>query len=134
MQAATQLPNQKTTWGALCASVEDFAEWRERTADRYASEEGELLAYLSDQLKNEGAAPTIRKLNHPVLGLLSYASSSNNRLRELLYAYLALAVAGDSEPAKKLVAGQRLTQGLHPEYVAATQCYGPQERAPAPCT
>lgn len=126
MQSAVKLPNQKTTWGALSVSVEEFSDWQSRTQGRYASESAELLAYLSDQLKVEGAALKGSTFNHPVLGLLSYMSTSNNRMQELLFAYLALTVANDCEPARKLIAGQRLKGGLHPEYVAATCCYGPQ--------
>lgn len=120
----SQLPNQQATWGALSTSVEEFSSWQQRTGDSYATEEAELLCYLSDQLKQEGATLVGTKFNHPVLGLLSFMSESNNRMNELLFAYLAIAVAGDSTPAKKLIAGQRLTIGLHPEYVAATRCYG----------
>eukprot|EP01036_Dinobryon_divergens_P020637 gene20637-28324_t len=56
MQSAVKLPNQKTTWGALSAAVEEFSDWQTRTQGRYASESAELMAYLSDQLKVEGAA------------------------------------------------------------------------------
>jgi hypothetical protein len=124
VNAQGQLPNQKMTWSAHSASVEEFADWQQRTAGNYASEDTELLVYLSDQLKIEGGALTGMKLNHPVLGLLSYASESNNRLQEFLFAYLAIVVANDTQPAKKLIAGQRLKLKLHPDYVASTHCYG----------
>lgn len=118
--------NQKTTWGALSTSVEEFTDWQQRTRGNYGSESSELLAYLADQLGAEGADLRGRAFNHPVLGLLSHMSANNNRMQELLFAYLALAVANDTEPAKKLINGQRLTGGLHPDYVAATSCYGPR--------
>lgn len=124
MQTTTQLPNQKATWGALSATIEEFSDWQIRTQVIYGGESAELLAYLSDQLNAEGSALKGRNFNHPVLGLLSHMSEQNNRMQELLYAYLALAVANDSVPAQKLIAGQRLTRGLHPDYVAATCCYG----------
>ncbi len=124
MQVNVELPNQQTTWEALSLNVEEFADWKKRTGVKYASENAELLAYLLDQLKTEGAEPGCGNFNHPVLGLLSYMSESNNRMRELLFAYLALSVANNDEPARKLVAGQRLTTGLHPDYVAETRCYG----------
>lgn len=129
MQTKIQLPNQKTTWAALSASVEEFTDWQKRTNRRYGSESSELMAYLSDQLGAEGAELRGSALNHPVLGLLSHMSEKNNRMQELLFAYLALAVANDRDPAKKLIAGQRLAGGLHPDYVAATCCYGPQGQA-----
>lgn len=129
MQTAIQLPNQKTTWGALSASVEEFSDWQKRTQGSYGDESAELLAYISDQLNVEGAALKGSTFNHPVLGLLSYMSANNNRMQELLFAYLALTVANDCEPAQKLIAGQRLKGGLHPDYVAATCCYGSQELA-----
>lgn len=124
MRVNVELPNQQTTWGALSSNVEEFSEWKKRTGEEYPSEVAELLAYLSHQLKLEGAEPGCGNFNHPVLGLLSYMSESNNRMRELLFAYLSLSVANNDEPARKLVAGQRLTTGLHPDYVAATLCYG----------
>lgn len=129
MQSASKLPNQKTTWGALSSSVEEFSDWQKRTRGSYGSESAELLVYLSDQLNSEGAALKGSTFNHPVLGLLSYMSANNNRMQELLFAYLALAVANDCEPARKLIAGQRLKGDLHPDYVAATCCYGAQELA-----
>lgn len=130
MQAEIQLPNQKTTWGALSASVEEFSDWQKRTNRKYGSEASELMAYLSDQLNAEGAELRGSTFNHPVLGLLSHMSEKNNRMQELLFAYLALAVAKDSDPAKKLIAGQRLAGALHPDYVAMTCCYGPQGLKP----
>lgn len=121
------LPNQEATWAGLSGVVEEFSAWRQRTNRRYASEDAELLCYLGNQLKAEGAPLVGARTNHPVLGLLSYMSESNNRMQELLLAYLSLAVARDSEPAQKLIAGQRLHVGLDPSYVAATCCYGVQE-------
>ncbi|MOA41460.1 hypothetical protein D3C78_1634220 [compost metagenome] len=53
-------------------------------------------------------------------------SESNNRMQELMLAYLTLAVEGNSQPARKLIAGQRLHTGLHLDYIAATRCYGIQ--------
>lgn len=124
---ACELPNQTATWAGLSGAVEEFSAWRQRTNRRYDSEDTELLCYLSDQLKVEGAALVGGSMNHPVLGLLSYMSESNNRMQELLLAYLSLAVARDSGLAQKLIAGQRLHVGLDPSYVAATRCYGVQE-------
>lgn len=127
--AQRKVPNQQTTWAALSPRVEEFSDWQQRTAGKYASKDTELLVYLSDQLGLEEERIKRSRfkhpvLNHPVLGLLDYMSASNNRMKELCYAYLAIAVAADSEPAKKLIAGQRLTPELHPDYVASTNCYG----------
>lgn len=121
---AQALPSQRATWAKLSSAVEEFDAWQQRTNRRYASEDAELLCYLTDQLQAEGASLAGVQINHPVLGLLSHMSESNNRMQELVLAYLSLAVAGDSQPAKKLIAGERLHVGLHPDYVAATRCYG----------
>jgi len=122
------LPNQLTTWGAISRSVEEFEHWRERTGNTQNSEDTSLLCYLSDQLGVEGEPLVGARVNHPVLGLLSYMSERNSRMQELLYAYLAIVVEQNLAPAKKLVAGQRLRRGLHPEYVAATRCYGDEPK------
>jgi len=118
------LPNQITTWVALSTVVEEFAVWQQRTDRKFADESAEFLAYLMDQLEAESEPLIGQPLNHPVHGLLSHMSSKNNRMRELLFAYLAIVLSQDCEPARKLIAGQRLQLGLHPEYVAATCCYG----------
>jgi|GEM_PF-5296582 len=131
---AEQLPNQKTTWGAISTRIEEFDDWKERTRNTYCSEDTALLCYLSDQLKAEGDPLVGAHMNHPVMGLISHMSASNSRMQELMYAYLAIVVEQNLEPARKLVAGQRLRPGLHPDYVAATRCYGdltPQPAAPA---
>jgi len=124
------LPNQRTTWAKLSSAVEEFNEWKQRTDRRHASEEAELLCYLADQLRAEGASLEGVKINHPVLGLLTHMSESNNRMQELLFAYLSIVVSMDCEPARKLIAGQRLHVGLHPAYVAETRCYGSQIENP----
>ena len=126
MTTAAQLPNQQVTWAKLSKYVEEFSDWQKRQKGQWADENTELLVYLQDQLQLEGKALHGGSFNHQVLGLLSYMSETNNRMQEMLFAYLAIAVAGDVQPAKKLVAGQRLTGGLHPEYVASTKCYGNQ--------
>ena len=126
MTNATQLPNQQVTWRYLSKSVEEFADWQKRTNGKWADERTELLVYLQDQLRLEGEALNGGSFNHQVLGLLSYMSEQNNRMQELLLAYLSIAVARDIGPAKKIVAGHRLAGGLHPEYVAETRCYGNQ--------
>lgn len=126
MTNAAQLPNQQDTWRNLSKSVEEFSDWQKRTDGKWADERTELLVYLQDQLKLEGKTLNGGSFNHQVLGLLSYMSEKNNRMQEMLYAYLSIAVAGDISLAKKFVAGQRLAVGLHPEYVAETQCYGNQ--------
>ena len=123
MQAET-LPNQQVTWGALSDSIEEFSDWQKRADREFASDDAELLAYLGEQLKAEGAPLVGARFNHPILGLLSHMSEEGNRMQELMYAYLAIAVAQDCEPAQRLIAGQRLRAGLHPDYVAQTQCYG----------
>jgi hypothetical protein len=120
MNLQNELPNQKVTWGA---PIEEFTEWKQRLGCKYASENTEFLAYLSDQLKIEGASLIGVQFNHPVLSLLSHMNEFNNRMQELLLAYLSIVVLGDIQPSKKLIAGQRLTYGLHPDYVASTHCY-----------
>ena len=123
MQVET-LPTQQVTWAALSDSIEEFSDWQKRTGGEFSSDEAELLSYLTDQLQVEGAPLAGTHFNHPVLGLLSHMSERGNRMQELLYAYLAIAVGQDCEPAKRLIAGQRLQSGLHPDYVAETKCYG----------
>ena len=118
------LPSQTTTWAALSAVVEEFSVWQQRTGKQFADERSELLAYLSDQLGDESEPLVASTLNHPVLGLLSHMSRQNNRMRELLFAYLAIVLSHDCEPARRLIAGHRLQRDLHPDYVAATRCYG----------
>nr|WP_172689293.1 hypothetical protein [Pseudomonas fluorescens]ARJ57894.1 hypothetical protein [Pseudomonas fluorescens] len=120
---STSLPNQATTWAALSTVVEEFSDWQQRSERKFADENTEYLAYLMDQLGAESKPLIGNPLNHPVLGLLSHMSSKNNRMRELLFAYLAIVLSQDSEPARRLIAGQRLQADLHPEYVAATRCY-----------
>ncbi len=120
-----KLPNQKATWGTLSDSIEEFSDWQKRAGREFASEEAELVSYLTDQLRAEGAPIIHAKFNHPILGLLTHMSERGNRMQELMYAYLAIAVSQDCEPAQRLIAGQRLKSGLHPDYVAETQCYGP---------
>lgn len=126
MMTTGKLPCQRTTWAKLSSAVEEFDAWQQRTDRRYACEETELLCYLADQLRAESASLENVRLGHPVLGLLSHMSESNNRMQEFLLAYLSLAVARDSQPARRLIAGQRLHVGLDPSYVAATRCYGAQ--------
>lgn len=123
------LPNQLTTWSGLSTVVEEFSAWQRRTGKRYASEETELLSYLMDQLEAESGPLVGAPIEHPVLGLLSYMSIRNNRMRELLYAYLAIVVTADVGPARKLIAGQRLAAKLLPAYVTATRCYGTDQGA-----
>lgn len=122
MQVET-LPNQQVTWGALSDSIEEFSDWQKRASREFASAEAELLAYLTDQLQAEAAPLVGARFNHPVLGLLSHMSKKGNRMQELMYAYLAITVAQDCEPAQRLIAGQRLQPGLHPDYINETQCY-----------
>lgn len=118
------LPNQSVTWAELSCVVEEFSEWQQRSDRKFSDEHTELLAYLMDQLQAESESLTGSPLNHPVLGLISHMSSKNNRMRELLFAYLAIVLSQDLEPARRLTAGQRLQLYLHPEYVTATCCYG----------
>lgn len=124
LSKAEQLPNQTSTWGAISSHVEEFDAWQERTRNTYCSEDAALLCYLGDQLKAEGDPLVGARMNHPVMGLISHMSASNSRMQELMYAYLAIVVEQNLEPARKLVSGQRLRRGLHPDYVAATRCYG----------
>lgn len=118
------LSNQANTWAALSAVVEEFSTWQQRTGKQCADERTELLAYLSDQMGDESEPLMANPLNHPVLGLLSHLSRQNNRMRELLFAYLAIVLSHDCEPARRLIAGHRLQRDLHSDYVAATRCYG----------
>ena len=124
MKTDETLPNQTVTWANLSGVVEEFSDWQLRTDRKFSDEHTELLAYLMDQLQAESESLTGSPLNHPVLGLISHMSSKNNRMRELLFAYLAIVLSQDLEPARKLITGQRLQLHLHPEYVAATCCYG----------
>lgn len=115
------LPNQIDTWKGLTQHLETFDDWDHRTAGTYNSASTKMLVYLADQLKAEGAElPTF---NNPVSGMLSHMSESAPRLQELMLAYLTLAVTGDTRPAVKIISGQRLHTGLHPDYVELTQCY-----------
>lgn len=77
-----------------------------------------------DQLEAESACLIGGPLNNSEHSLLNHMSVKHNRMRELLFAYLAIELRKDCEPARKLIAGQRLELGLHTEYVAATCCYG----------
>ena len=124
MKTDETLPNQTVTWANLSGVVEEFSDWQLRTDRKFSDEHTELLAYLMDQLQAESESLTGSPLNHPVLGLISHMSSKNNRMRELLFAYLAIVLSQDLEPARRLTAGQRLQLYLHPEYVTATCCYG----------
>jgi len=124
MSTLNNLPNQISTWGALSAVVEEFSVWQQRTDRKFADESTEYLSYLMDQLEVESEPLISKPLNHPVHGLLSHMSSKNNRMRELLFAYLAIVLSDDREPARKLIAGHRLQLDLAPEYVAETCCYG----------
>lgn len=117
------LPNQVSTWEKLSDSVEEFSEWQQRTEGKFASVEAELLTYLADQLRAESRSLEDVEFNHPVMGLLSHMSEQNNRMRELLLAYLSITVTGDIGPAQRIIAGQRLQVGLCPDYVAVTQCH-----------
>lgn len=116
-----QLPNQSTTWDR---PIEPFDAWRERQAASFVSEATAIACYLQDQLRQEGQTMEVLSQNSPILGLVSYLGESNNRAQELLYAYLALTVAGDQGPARSVLAGQRLNPNLHPDYVERTRCYG----------
>jgi hypothetical protein len=117
----SDLPNQSNTWGRR---IEDFSEWKARVSPKCDSELTELGLYLSDQLVIEGAMMRDVKFNAPLLGLINYLGDIDGRAPELLLAYLALTVMGDGAPAHRLIAGQRLQLGLHPEYVERTRCYG----------
>lgn len=122
------LPNQSNTWRTLSNCVDEFPAWQKRVGLRFASVEAELMAYLTDQLHDEGADLVGARFVHPVLGLLSHMAREGSRIQELTYAYLAIAVAQDCSPALRLIAGQRLQVGLHPDYIAQTQ----SGEAPAP--
>lgn len=123
------LLNQSNTWKDLSSSVEEFETWKQRTQSGCADEKTELACYLQDQLLAESKSISDIKFNNPAMGLINYMSETNNRMRELMLAYLSIVVAGDDSSAKKLIAGQRLQIGLNPEYVASTCCYGKQESA-----
>lgn len=118
-----KLPNQNFTWDGISNAVVDFDDWKKQTNSKHANPEAELLSYLTDQIAAEEGALTGKKLNGPATGLLSYMSESNNRMQELMYSYLAIVLANDCTPARRLINGYRLNQSLHPSYVANTQCY-----------
>lgn len=121
MNADNALPNQPTTWGRR---IEEFDAWKARVAPKCDAELTELGLYLSDQLVIEGAGLRKISFSAPLLGLVNYLGEIDPRARELMLAYLALVVTGDDAPARRLIAGQRLQVGLHPEYVGRTRCYG----------
>lgn len=127
MSTKDTLPNQKTTWESLRPGVEEFAQWHERTKDQYHGEHVDIMHYLLEQMSIEGDSLKGVTFNNPIVGLVNYMGEQNNRLSELILAYLSITVAGDIGPAKRLIAGHRLQIGLHPEYVAATHCYGDQQ-------
>lgn len=85
-----------------------FAVWRQDQTCQFSSEETELVMFLLDQLRQRGNTLVGLRFNHPVLGLISHMSEKDFRMQELLLAYLALTVSGDSGPVKRLLAGQRL--------------------------
>lgn len=116
-----QLPNQSTTWGY---QIESFDAWRERQASSFVSDATAIGGYLQDQLRGESEGMKDITFNNPILGMVSYLGEANNRAQELLYAYLALTVAGDQGPARRVLDGQRLNPNLHPDYVERTCCYG----------
>lgn len=115
------LPNASTTWGK---PIEAFDAWQARVEPNGTCPETDQLLYLTAQLKEEGVALQDVRFNHPLLGLLNYLDEQQPRVRELLYAYLAYVVTGDTGPMQQTIAGQRLQPDLHPDYVAATACYG----------
>lgn len=109
-----QLPNQNTSWGL---PIESFEAWRERQTASFVSEATAICRYLQDQLRQESEGIRQVSFNDPILGLVSYLGEADNRAQELLYAYLALTVAGDQGPAQRVLTGQRLNPNLHPDYV-----------------
>lgn len=115
------LPNASATWGK---PIEAFEAWHARTTPKGASLEVDQFLYLTEQLKEEGFSLRDVRFNHPLLGLLNHLGEGQQRARELLYAYLAYAVAGEAEPMQRVITGERLQPDLHPDYVAATACYG----------
>lgn len=119
------LPSQSDTWAGISNTVEEFDVWKKRTMS-FDNEEAELLPYLLEQMVAEAKPLADIKFNNPVAGLINYMSETNNRMRELMFAYLSIVVAGDDGLAKKLIAGERLQIGLNTDYIAATCCYGKQ--------
>jgi len=118
---ASQLPNQSVTWGR---DIVSFDAWLAGSESLYASRAAALVGYLQAQIIAASPELVGREFHHAALGVVAHLSLHNNRAQELLYAYLALTVGGDPEPANKLIAGHRLNPNLHPEYVQATRCYG----------
>lgn len=116
-----QLPYQSTTWGH---PIESFDTWRELQAASFVSEATAICCYLQDQLRGESESMKQITFKNPILGLVSHLGEFNNRAQELLYAYLALTVAGDQGPARRVLDGQRPNLNLHPDYVERTRCYG----------
>jgi len=120
----TDLPNQTRTWRDISDNVEEFDAWRARTGNHQDNACDSMGAYLLDQLEREGVLMQGRRIVNPVVDVIHYMTERSGRMQELMHAYMALRVANDLEPARRLIAGQRLRPGLHPEYVTATKCYG----------
>lgn len=116
------LPNQTTTWAGISNKVQEFHEWEKTYPFNCADEHTKLACYLIDQIKAESR--NLMDFNHPVLGLISFMNEQNNRLQELLLAYLTLTVTGDNSHALALIKGERLHINLNTSYVNATKCYG----------
>lgn len=116
-----ELPNQQSTWKALCGDIETFESFLVRAGNGLAgNRDSQIFQYLVDQLRGHGLNVMA---THPIIGLFNHFSENDPRGGELAYAYLAY-VHGDPLPGRKLVAGYRLSPNLHPDYIATTRCYG----------
>lgn len=115
------LPNQTTTSTGISNKVQEFHEWEKTYPFNCADETTKLICYLIDQIKAESR--NLPNFNHPVVGLISFMNEQNNRLQELLLAYLTLTVTGDNSHALALIRGERLHINLNASYVKAINCY-----------
>lgn len=115
-----KLPNQTNTWKSLGVDVEEFSDWQKRTNLKYGSPETEIGRYIHEQLKSASAAVAGLSFNDAFVGPVNYNGVGCDRIRELMLAYLAWAVMGDISFAMRIIEGQRLSRGLHEDYVKRT--------------
>lgn len=120
-RSEAKLPNPSETWGR---DLPQFESWKNNKDYTFNSEDAALFIFLHELMRSEQVV-----VSRDVLSDIASAVTETETLHqcfigELLYAYLALSVAGDSNPARLFVVGHRLCPGLHADYVHRTRCYG----------
>lgn len=108
-----KLPNLVSTWEGLGGEkLTPFTGSVENP-----NLDGAKSVWLNDMFRAAGGMPKNDSLS-------GFSPSGNTLLAEIAMAYFALVHTGDSTLADKFILGHRLTQNLHPDYVARTKCYG----------